>query len=116
MGSGDNLPVLFTESEVLGEVVARTLKVWPHVQKILLFGSRARGDARPDSDFDILIVVPDLPVDTARTTRLRLALRGLGAAFDIVALTPAEFADLQQSADWHARDLLASAREVLRAA
>ncbi len=74
MGSGDNLPVLFTESEVLGEVVARTLKVWPHVQKILLFGSRARGNARPDSDFDVLMVVPELRVDTARTTRLRLAL------------------------------------------
>ena len=26
---------------------------------IWLFGSRARGDARPDSDFDLLVVLPD---------------------------------------------------------
>jgi predicted nucleotidyltransferase len=26
---------------------------------ILLFGSRARGDAREDSDYDIMLVVPD---------------------------------------------------------
>lgn len=105
-----------TESDILSEVVARTREVWPHVQRILLFGSRARGEARQDSDFDLLIVVPDLPTDTARTTRLRLALRGLGAAFDIVALTPDEFVQLQHASDWHTRDLLASSREVLRAA
>ena len=27
--------------------------------ELWLFGSRARGDARPDSDWDILVVVPD---------------------------------------------------------
>lgn len=105
-----------TEADVLNEVVLRTRRVWPQVQSILLFGSRARGDARPDSDFDLLIVAPNLPTDTARTARLRLALRGLGAAFDIVAVTPEEFAALQQSGGWHAREVLASAREVLRAA
>ena len=30
------------------------------VRRIVLFGSRARGDARPDSDFDLLVVVRDL--------------------------------------------------------
>jgi predicted nucleotidyltransferase len=25
---------------------------------VLLFGSRARGDARPDSDLDLLVVMP----------------------------------------------------------
>lgn len=27
--------------------------------KAILFGSRARGDARPDSDVDILVILPD---------------------------------------------------------
>lgn len=31
--------------------------VGDRVEAIKLFGSRARGDARPDSDFDILVVV-----------------------------------------------------------
>jgi uncharacterized protein len=34
------------------EETYRPLQVW-------LFGSRARGDARPDSDWDLLVVVPD---------------------------------------------------------
>lgn len=29
----------------------------PHVQQMLLFGSRARGDAGDDSDYDMLVVV-----------------------------------------------------------
>ena len=28
-------------------------------EKIILFGSRARGDNREDSDFDLMVVVPD---------------------------------------------------------
>ena len=31
----------------------------PAVQDVLLFGSQARGDALPDSDVDLLIVVPE---------------------------------------------------------
>jgi predicted nucleotidyltransferase len=29
----------------------------PHIRKIVLFGSRARGDERPWSDYDLLILV-----------------------------------------------------------
>ena len=28
-------------------------------EAVYLFGSRARGEARPDSDYDLLVVVPD---------------------------------------------------------
>ena len=46
--------------ELLDEVVRRVLEVGsPH--KIVLLGSRARGDARPDSDLDLLILVGHLP-------------------------------------------------------
>jgi len=31
------------------------------VEKVILFGSRARGEARPDSDYDILVIVRELP-------------------------------------------------------
>jgi predicted nucleotidyltransferase len=30
------------------------------VTKVVLFGSRARGDARPDSDYDLLVVVDEI--------------------------------------------------------
>ena len=58
--------------------------------KIILFGSRARGTARPDSDYDLLVVLPmadnkrRLAVDIYRT------LNGVPASKDIVVATPEE--------------------------
>ena len=85
------------QPDVLRCVVDRTREVFPRAERVLLFGSRARGDARPDSDYDLLVVVPDLPARAGRSVALRLALRGLGVAFDILVLTPREFRELQQS-------------------
>ncbi len=31
-----------------------------HLKRIVLFGSRARGDAKPDSDYDLLVVVDEV--------------------------------------------------------
>lgn len=58
--------------------------------QIILFGSWARGDARPDSDLDLLIVMPE--VDNKRETAIRAlrALRDLPAGKDVVVTTPQE--------------------------
>jgi predicted nucleotidyltransferase len=40
----------------LEAVTAALAAVEPRTKRLLLFGSRARGDARPDSDFDVLVV------------------------------------------------------------
>jgi len=31
------------------------------IDRVVLFGSRARGDARPDSDYDVAVFLRDLP-------------------------------------------------------
>jgi predicted nucleotidyltransferase len=54
----------------IGEVARSTL---PEAQ-ILLFGSRARGRAAPDSDYDILIIV-DRPLDIHAKLALRTHVR-----------------------------------------
>ena len=41
----------------------------PGVQTVILFGSRARGQAHEDSDYDIAVVVPDL-ADQRRVGRI----------------------------------------------
>ena len=43
--------------EVLDKIVQRAKEVLPADARLVLFGSRARGDARPDSDWDLLIVL-----------------------------------------------------------
>jgi len=60
--------------------------------RIYLFGSAARGDAGPDSDYDLMIVVPDeAPPDRRRSRRAYVALRGLGIAKDVLVSTVGGF-------------------------
>lgn len=41
-------------------ILDRVIERWKPLQ-IWLFGSRARGEAGPDSDWDLLAIVPDCP-------------------------------------------------------
>jgi uncharacterized protein len=85
---------LVTE-DLLQEVVRRILSVGSP-EKIVLFGSRARGEARPDSDLDLLIVEEsDLP-RYKRSTRYRMVLMGLFPEKDIVVWTPSEVKEWTQ--------------------
>jgi predicted nucleotidyltransferase len=48
------------EQAALAEYQTRLLTKFPHrIRRIALFGSRARGDAGPDSDLDVLVVLGD---------------------------------------------------------
>ena len=80
-----------TES-LLEQVIERICKAGSP-QRIVLFGSRARGEARPDSDLDLLIIEEsDLPRHQ-RSPRYYHALAGLFPAKDILVYTPAEVED-----------------------
>jgi len=52
------------------QAIAEAIAQEPAVQAALLFGSRARGDARPDSDWDVALLV-----DPLLDARARLQLR-----------------------------------------
>ena len=61
-------------------------------EEVYLFGSRARGEARPDSDYDLLVVVPESASLEQRDSRLAYeALLGIGAAKDVVVVTRAYY-------------------------
>jgi len=76
-------------SEILDEMVTR-IRGAIRLDKIVLFGSRAREEARPDSDFDLLIVAPATLPRWQRTPPLYRLLAGLGVPKDIVWWTPEE--------------------------
>jgi predicted nucleotidyltransferase len=42
---------------ILADFLDRIQGIRPGVERLVLFGSRARGDHRPDSDYDLLVVV-----------------------------------------------------------
>jgi len=48
-----------TTSEAINIMVERIVEQF-HPLRITLFGSRARGDAGPDSDVDLLVVLPQV--------------------------------------------------------
>jgi predicted nucleotidyltransferase len=74
------------------EVVRRIVAVGDP-ERVILFGSRARGDARPDSDIDLLIVQETDDPPARRSLAIRRALRGIPVGKDVIVYTPEEFAD-----------------------
>jgi predicted nucleotidyltransferase len=64
-----------------------------HVSTVILFGSRARGDARPDSDFDLLVLLHGVSPDEVRAFRLKLyrLFRGRDVIVEPWVMTVEEF-------------------------
>jgi uncharacterized protein len=58
----------------------------------VLFGSRARGDAREDSDLDFLVIEEHLDSKLGEMVRLRDALPPLGVPVDVVVVSEEEVA------------------------
>ena len=53
-------------------------------ERIILFGSHARGDAHPDSDLDVLVVVSDSrPLSADLAVEMRLAVGPLDHDYDL---------------------------------
>jgi predicted nucleotidyltransferase len=74
--TGDVLPR--DAASRLAEYKRTVQRALPGVEKMILFGSRARGEARSDSDYDIAVVVRDL----SDRRNVRRVLSGL--AYDYI--------------------------------
>ena len=59
--------------------------------KVILFGSRAEGRAREDSDVDLLVVEEEIPDFKVEYGRLRQAVGYIGAGVDILLYPREEF-------------------------
>ena len=56
--STPSAPPVRAEEPVLRRLKAELARLYgPRLERVILFGSRARGDARPDSDWDVAVIL-----------------------------------------------------------
>ena len=77
---------------VIGEIVARVRRV-ADPERIVLFGSRARGAGRPGSDFDLLVIKESHEPRYRRSAGLYMALADLPVEVDAMVYTAEEVAE-----------------------
>nr|VFJ67893.1 MAG: Nucleotidyltransferase domain-containing protein [Candidatus Kentron sp. FM]VFJ68416.1 MAG: Nucleotidyltransferase domain-containing protein [Candidatus Kentron sp. FM]VFK16850.1 MAG: Nucleotidyltransferase domain-containing protein [Candidatus Kentron sp. FM] len=63
-----------------------------HPDRIILFGSHARGDAIPESDVDLLVVMPVAGSRRRLAVEIGVALADVPIPKDVVVTTPEDFA------------------------
>ncbi len=83
-----------TAAEKIEEMVRRIVDRF-HPERIILFGSHARGTASPESDVDLLVVMPVAGSKRATRLEIRTLLSGIGLPKDILVVTPEEVERLQ---------------------
>lgn len=79
---------------IAGELKDRVLQVeGARVRRIILFGSRARGNARPDSDFDLLVVLHGVTQEEVMSSRRSLygVLGDVGVSVEPWVMSDVEF-------------------------
>jgi uncharacterized protein len=88
----------------IGRMVKRIVKQFDP-EMIILFGSHARGDAGPDSDVDLLVVMEVEESVREKRLEIRGALHDIPVPLDIIVTPPADFAwrkDIVGTIEWPA--------------
>jgi predicted nucleotidyltransferase len=82
---------LLERDPALAEIVRRLAAAY-QPERIYLFGSVARGDADQDSDYDLMVVVPDDASPEKKDSDLAYrVLRGTGLGTDVLVWTRSGF-------------------------
>lgn len=74
----------------IGEMVSRIVEKF-QPEKIILFGSHARGNASPDSDVDLLVIMSLSGSKREKMIEIGVALHDIPLSKDIIVTTPDEF-------------------------
>lgn len=76
--------------DAIAEMVRRIVERF-HPERIILFGSHARGTAGPHSDVDLLVVMQPHGSKRRRAVEIHGLLAGMGVPKDVIVVSPEEF-------------------------
>jgi uncharacterized protein len=103
-----------THSKTIDELIQRIVEE-VHPLRIILFGSAARSEMGPNSDIDLLVVMPE-GVHRRRIAQLLYQkIIGLGAPFEILVATPADLQKHKNNIGLIYRTILQEGKEVYAA-
>jgi predicted nucleotidyltransferase len=77
------------DQKMITELVQRIVEI-AHPLRIILFGSAARGEMKPDSDIDVLIVVPEGTHRRHTAQKIYRHMIGFPVAVDVVVATESD--------------------------
>lgn len=98
-------------SETIHQLVQRIVAE-VHPLRIILFGSAAQESVQPDSDLDLLVVMPE-GVHRRRTAQLLYRkIRGIARPFDILVATPSDLEKHQDNRGLIYHTILQEGRDV----
>lgn len=78
------------DESMLKQVVERILTA-TRPQRVILFGSHARGDADEGSDLDLMVVFPQLSDKFGEMIRLHKAVGDVGVGVDVLVYSEEEY-------------------------
>ena len=72
------------------------------LRQVILFGSHARGEARPDSDVDLCLIADGAERQLAAAALWRRAMRAVDAkpSFTLIPITPSRLGEKRQCGDF----------------
>ena len=104
---------LLSEDTLKG-IINRIVEV-AHPEKIILFGSAARGEFGPDSDMDLLIIKSGDYDQSRLVGDIYVNLHGVGHAVDVIVITPEQAERYRNSHCLVIAPALREGREIYRA-
>lgn len=96
------------DAKTIHSIAQRVAAAASSPAKVIVFGSYARGDAREDSDLDLLVVEREVSNPTSEYLRLREAVGSLGIGVDLLLYPEDEF---EKRKEWWATPVYWAVRE-----